>query len=79
MYPWYVNYQVIADFSPKKGLVTDKPVYPTTFELQDGEINNFVLYLGDSGGNLHIIKQYEIEPSPYSYSQQESSERDQAS
>ena len=58
MYPWYVNYQVISDFSPKKPI--DSPVYPTSFELQDGEINGFVLYLGDSAGNLHLIKQYEI-------------------
>ena len=58
MYPWYVNYQVITEFCPKKPI--DKPIYPTSFELIDGEINNFMLYLGDSEGNLHIIKQYEI-------------------
>lgn len=57
MYPWYVSYQVISDFSPKKPI--DQPIYPTAFELQDGEVNSFVLYLGDSAGNLHIIKQYE--------------------
>lgn len=29
MYPWYVNYQIISDFSPKKPI--DQPIYPTTF------------------------------------------------
>lgn len=61
MYPWYVTYQVITDFSPKKLL--EQPVFPTAFELQDGQINSFVLYLGDSAGNLHLIKQYQIQRS----------------
>lgn len=58
MYPWYINYQIITDFCPKKPI--DKPIYPTAFELIDGETNNFILYMGDSSGNLHVIKQYEI-------------------
>lgn len=58
MYPWYINYQVITDFSPKKTL--QQPLYPTHLQLYDGEINTFALYVGDSGGNLHVIKQYEI-------------------
>jgi hypothetical protein len=36
---------------------SEHPVYPTSFDLQDGEINNFTLYMGDSAGNLHIIKE----------------------
>ena len=58
MYPWYVCYQVLMDFSPKK---MEKPVYPSTFELHDGETSNFILYIGDSAGNLHIVREYEIE------------------
>lgn len=34
MYPWYVSYQVISDFTPKK--MPQTPIYPTVFELQDG-------------------------------------------
>jgi hypothetical protein len=59
MYPWYVSYQVIVDLAPKRN--PDHPVYPTAFELLDGEGSSFTLYMGDSLGNLHIIKQYEIE------------------
>ena len=43
---------------------SEHPVYPTSFDLQDGEINNFTLYMGDSAGNLHIIKEIEL-PSTY--------------
>lgn len=57
-YPWYICYQKISDFASKK---IDSPLYPTAFELQDGELNSFVLYVGDSAGGLHIIKQIEID------------------
>ena len=60
MYPWYISYQVLTEFSFKKQM-EEHPNYPTAFELQDGEVNSFVLYVGDSMGNLHIVKQYEIE------------------
>lgn len=36
-------------------------MYPTTFELHDGEVSNFILYIGDSAGNLHVVREYEVE------------------
>jgi len=39
---------------------TEHPVYPTSFDLHDGEVNSFTLYMGDSAGNLHIIKEIEL-------------------
>lgn len=52
LYPWYVCYQTISEFNLKK---LEIPIYPTTLDLHDGEINNFTLYVGDSVGNLHVI------------------------
>ena len=31
-------------------------LYPTSFDIHDGELNNFTLFVGDSLGNLHLIK-----------------------
>ena len=37
------------------------PVYPTSLDLHDGQVSNFVLFLGDSVGNLHVIKEIELQ------------------
>ena len=57
MYPWYVCYQTVSEFSLKK---VESPIYPTALDLHDGEINNFVLFLGDSGGSLHVLREVEV-------------------
>lgn len=51
--PWYIKYQVVNDFAVKR---VDYPVYPTSVELRDGEKEKFMLYVGDSEGNLHEIR-----------------------
>lgn len=35
----------------------EAPVYPTSLDLHDGEVGNFTLYIGDSAGSLHVVRQ----------------------
>lgn len=53
-HPWYNCYQIIMDFSPKKGF--DRIVYLNSLVTKIGE-NSITLYGGDTEGNIHFLRQ----------------------
>lgn len=53
-HPWYNCFQIIRDFSPKKGI--DQIVYINSLISKVTE-NTIYLYGGDTEGNIHYFKQ----------------------